>query len=122
MGAEMTMIADLLTSSPGQANAVLDDVSWRWVWTDTSGEALIRIVDQVGPGYWKTKSLAQKKAEIQYLSGGRTGDISQRAIVMILGTCASSAQVRAIDKSVGWPGLDWDLTGGYQDQFDRLKR
>jgi hypothetical protein len=28
----------------------------------------------------------------------------------------------AIDKHVGGPGLDWDLTGSYQDEFDQLKR
>jgi hypothetical protein len=81
----MTMIADLLTSSPKQAAAVLDEVGWHCVWTDTS-------------------------------------DISQRAIVMILKTCGSPEEVRAIDKHVGWPGLDWDLIGSYQDEFDQLKR
>jgi hypothetical protein len=122
VGTEMTMIADLLTSSPEQATAVLDDVGWHWVWTDTSGDALTRIVNVVGPRYWATKPLTLKKAEVRFLSDGRTSDISQRAIVMILKTCSSPEEVRAIDKHVGWPGLDWDLTGSYQDEFDQLKR
>ena len=48
--------------------------------------------------------------------------VTQRAIVMILRTRASSAEVRVIDGFVGWPGHSWDLTGGYQDEFDRLRR
>lgn len=122
VGAEETMIADLLISSPDQATAVLDDVGWHRVWTDTTGDALTRIVKDVGPRYWATKPLALKKAEVRLLSDGWTSAISQQAIVMILKTCSGPEEVRSIDKHVGWPGLEWDLTGSYQDEFDQLRR
>ncbi|WP_448002672.1 hypothetical protein [Agromyces bauzanensis] len=122
-GAEDTMVSDLLVSAtPADATAVLDDVGWRWVWNDLSGDDLRRVVDVAGPAFWARRSFAQKKAEVGFLAGGRTDDISQRAIIVILRTCAGPAEVRAIDASVGWPGLDFDLTGAYQTQFDTLKR
>jgi hypothetical protein len=122
-GTEDTLVSDLLTTAqPADAKAVLDDVGWRWVWDDLSGGDLERVVDRVGPAYWATKSQAQKRAEIAFLASGRTSGISQRAIIMILRTCATSAEVRAIADSFAWPGLDFDLTDGYQDEFDRLKK
>jgi hypothetical protein len=122
-GAEDTMVADLLTSAtPADSSAVLNDVGWRWVWDDLSGNDLQRVVDVAGPAFWATKAFAQKEAEVGFLAGGRTNDISQRTIIMILRTCATPAEVRAIDKSLGWPGLDFDLTGSYQTELDRLKR
>jgi hypothetical protein len=30
--------------------------------------------------------------------------------------------VRGIDNYVGWPGLDFDLTGAHQSAFDALKK
>lgn len=121
-GAEDTMVADLLTSRPADAPAVIDSVGWRWIWDDLGGDDLRRIVDQVGPLYWAGKSLDLKKREVKFLADGRTDDLSQRTIIVILSTCAGPAEVRAADSFVGWPGLDFDLTGAHQSAFDQLKR
>lgn len=121
-GAEDTMVADLLTSATrADSTAVLTYVGWRWVWDDLSGNDLRRVVDVAGQSFWATQPLPRKKAEISFLASGRTSEISQRAIVMILRTC-TPAEVRDIDKALGWPGLDFDLEGSYQTEFDRLKR
>jgi hypothetical protein len=122
IGDEETMVADILTSNLSHAPAVIDSVGWRWIWDDLGGKALQRVVDTVGPVYWARRSLDAKKAEVKYHSGGVTTDVAQRLIIVILRTCAGPKEVRAIDSAVGWPGLDWDLTGVYQDEFDRLKR
>ena len=116
------MIADLLTSKPTDAPAVIESVSWRWIWDDLSGGDLRRVVDHIGPLYWKGKPLDAKKREVKFLAAGPTGDLAQRTIIVILTTCANPAEVRAVDSYVGWPGLDWDLSGPHQSAFDALKR
>jgi hypothetical protein len=121
-GPEDTMVADLLTSKPADAPAVIEAVSWRWIWDDLSGGDLRRVIDGAGPLYWKGKSLDAKKREVKFLADGPTGDLAQRTIIVILSTCANPAEVRAVDSYVGWPGLDWDLSGRHQSDFDALKR
>lgn len=121
VGAEDTMVADLLVSSKTHAPAVVKAVGWRWIWSDLSGGDLEQVVDGVGPAFWGTQSLNAKKREVKYLADGWTSDISQRLIIVILRTCSGPKEVRAVNKHVGWPGLNWDLSGRYQDEFDRLK-
>lgn len=121
IGAEESMVADLLLSNRSQAPAVIDDVGWRWIWTDLSTDELKQVVDTIGPIYWATQSLDAKKHEVKYLAKGWTSDISQRLIIVILRTCSGPKEVRKINDYMGWPGLNWDLTGQYQDAFDELK-
>lgn len=121
IGAEETMVADLLLSNKAHASAVVNEVGWRWIWSDLSGGELEQVVNEIGPIYWSTQSLDTKKREVKYLSSGWTSDLAQRLIIVILRTCSDAREVREIDKYVGWPGLDWDLSGRYQREFDRLK-
>jgi hypothetical protein len=122
LGKEDTMVADLLSTNDGHVPAVVNHVGWRWIWSDLSGKDLERVVDHAGPIYWATQSLDAKKREVKYLADGYTSDVSQRLIIVILRTCSGPGEVRAIDKHVGWPGLNWDLTGKHQKEFDRLKK
>ena len=73
----------------------------------------------MGHAFWKTQSLGAKTMEISWLADGRTSEIQEETIIIILETC-SRAEVPAIEKAVG--GLDWDLDGVEQDKFDAMKR
>jgi hypothetical protein len=58
---------------------------------------------------------------VKFLADGRTGDVAQETIVTILRTC-TPAEVRGVDKEVGGRlGLDFDLAGHWQSEFNRLK-
>ncbi len=121
-GDEDTMVADLLTTNDAHVVPAIKSVGWRWLWDDISGKDWTRIMRHAGPIFWKAQDYAAKKYEVKFLADGPTTDTAQEMIIIILRTC-SPAEVRKIDKEVGgWTGLSFDLSGKWQDEFDRLRK
>jgi hypothetical protein len=118
VGAEDSMIVELLDVDHADGVKIIERFGWHWLWDDIDGEDCRNFINRLGDPFWRTKTLGDKTAEVQWLASGPTTEIQQETIIIILRTC-SPAQVRAIDEAAG--GLDWDLTGVEQDEFDRLK-
>ena len=121
IGEENQMVLDLLTSNDSQVKATVDHVGWRRVWDKLWGDDCKKFIRHCGPIYWKSESFNSKKLEVQYLADGRTNDIAQETIIIILRTCTPD-EVRAIDDQVGgWSGLAFDLTGQWDTEFKQMK-
>jgi hypothetical protein len=100
---------------------VIDAVGWRRCWDKIDGAELGQFIKAAGPAYWSAQSYERKRAEVKFLADGVTTEHAEELIIVILRTC-SGAEVRKMDDEVGGTfGLDYDLDGAEQDEFDRLK-
>ena len=121
LGEENQMVLDLLTTNDSQLRATIDSVGWRRIWKKLWGADCKKFIRHTGPIYWKEESFNSKKLEVKFLADGRTNDIAQETIIIILRTC-SPKEVRAIDDQVGgWAGLAFDLTGQWDTEFKLMK-
>ena len=117
VGSEDAMIVELLDVNHDDGVKMIEKFGWHWIWDDVDGDDCRRFIQRLGDPFWRTQSLAKKTKEVCWLADGPTTEIQEETIIVILRTC-SPADVRAIDKAAG--GLDWDLDGAEQDEFDRL--
>jgi hypothetical protein len=121
IGNEVTMILDLLTSASTQLTPVLDAVGWVRVYGKLWGDDCRRLIRECGPAYWAAAPYERKRAEVKRLADGRTNDIDQEAIVVILRTCTPD-EVRRIDREVGGRlGLSWDLDGRWNRELKAME-
>jgi hypothetical protein len=122
IGDDEKVALDVLTSADGSMKPLIDSVGWRRIWKKLDGENCRKFIRECGPKYWAADSFNGKKAEIKWLADGVTTDTAEETIIIILRTCSGPAEVKAIDDQVGgWSGLSFDLTGKWQDEFDRLR-
>jgi hypothetical protein len=119
LGSEDAMIVDLLDANHADGAKIIEHFGWHWIWTDVDGDDCRNFIRRLGPAFWATQSIAAKKKEVRWLADGVTTDLQEETIVVILRTC-TPPEVREIDKTAG--GLDWDLTGEWQDELDRLRK
>jgi hypothetical protein len=120
-GSEEAGILEVLGAKREDAPALIDSVGWHRLWKAIDGAHCRAFVEQFGPDYWSARSLGDKEAEVKFLADGRTNDLAQETIIVILRTC-SPADVRRIDDEVGGRlGLKWDLTGKWDTEFKRMK-
>jgi hypothetical protein len=118
IGSEDAMIVELLDVNHEDGVKIIQKFGWHWIWEDVDGDDCRDFINKLGPPFWKTQLLPEKIREVQWLASGRTSEIQQETIIIILRTC-SPAEVRIIDEAAG--GLDWDLDGVEQDELDRLR-
>ncbi|MGB7520366.1 MAG: DUF4157 domain-containing protein, partial [Spirulinaceae cyanobacterium] len=120
IGEENQMVLDLLTTNNSQVKETVDHVGWRRIWNKLWGSDCKKFIRHCGPIYWQDESFNSKKLEVKFLADGRTNDIAQETIIIILRTCTPK-QVRAIDDQVGGvTGLAFDLTGKWDTEFKRM--
>ncbi|HEY0410884.1 MAG TPA: hypothetical protein VGE42_11520, partial [Candidatus Dormibacteraeota bacterium] len=85
------------------------------------GDDCRRLIRECGPAYWAASTYERKRAEVKRLADGRTNDIDQEAIVVILRTCTPD-EVRRIDREVGGRlGLSWDLDGHWNRELKAME-
>jgi hypothetical protein len=114
------MLVNLLDAKPSDAPVLIQDIGWRWIWDDLSGNDCRNFVQKFGPSFWAQQSYAAKRAEVKFLADGRTNDLAQETMITILRTC-SGDEVRKIDDEVGgWTGLSFDLVGKWDDEFNAM--
>ena len=117
LGSEDAMIVELLAVNVDDGVKIIKEFGWRWIWDDVDGDDCRNFITKLGPAYWATRDVEAKKREIAWLADGPTSEIEEETIMIILRTC-TRAEVIEIDKAIG---LDWDLDGVEQDEFDRMK-
>ena len=117
LGSEDAMIVELLAANVDDGVKIIKHFGWRWIWDDVDGDDCRDFITKLGPAYWATRDVEAKKREIAWLADGPTSEIEEETIMIILRTC-TRAEVIEIDKAIG---LDWDLDGVEQDEFDRMK-
>lgn len=117
LGSEDAMIVDLLAANVDDGVKIIKHFGWRWIWDDVDGEDCRNFITKLGPAYWATRDVEAKKRECAWLADGPTSEIEEETIMIILRTC-TRAEVIEIDKAIG---LDWDLDGAEQDEFDKMK-
>ena len=121
IGDDVKVVLDVLTTADGSMKETIDSVSWRRVWKKLWGDDCRTFIRACGRTYWSAASYEEKRAEVKWLADGRTNDIAQETIIIILRTC-TSAEVSRLDKEVGgWLGLSFDLTGAWDDEFKKMK-
>ena len=117
LGSEDAMIVDLLAANVDDGVKIIKHFGWRWIWDDVDGDDCRNFITKLGPAYWATRDVEAKKRECAWLADGPTSEIEEETIMIILRTC-TRAEVIEIDKAIG---LDWDLDGVEQDEFDKMK-
>ena len=120
-GDEEAAILEILAAKKEDAPALIAHESWHRLWRTIDGEHCRTFVEAFGADYWRGRSLDEKQQEVKFLADGRTNDLAQETIIVILRTC-SPDQVRAIDSHVGGLlGLGFDLDGPWNRELKRLK-
>ncbi len=117
VGDEDPMIVELLAVNVADGVKIIKQFGWRWIWDDVDGQDCRDFITKLGPAYWATRDVEAKKRECAWLADGPTSEIEEETIMVILRTC-TRAEVIEIDKAIG---LDWDLDGVEQDEFDKMK-
>ena len=121
VGEEELMIVNLLDAKPSDAPELIKQFGWRRLWDKLDGNDCRNFVQKFGSRYWADQSYEAKRAEVKFLADGRTNDLAQETMIIILRTC-SSEEVRKIDSQVGgFMGLSFDLVGKWDDEFKEMK-
>jgi hypothetical protein len=121
LGSEDAMIVELLDANHDDAVKIIEHFGWHWIWEDVDGDDLRDFIRKLGPSFWRAQDIGVKKQEIKWLADGVTTDAQEETMIIILRTCTPS-EVREIDDDVGGlMGLGFDLTGEWDDEFDKLR-
>ncbi|GET36579.1 eCIS core domain-containing protein [Microseira wollei] len=122
MGDEQAMVVELLkTATSEQATQLIGKIGWHKLWKEIDGDTCRKLIQSVGPTYWAAQSYEHKRAEVEFLANGRTNDLAQETIIIILRTCTPE-EVKLMDDEVGGVmGLSFDLDGKWNKEFKTMK-
>jgi hypothetical protein len=122
VGQDEVDILAVLGANPAHAPQLIAGQGWLRMWRAIDGDNCRKFVRTYGPSFWKGRPYDEKKAVVKFLADGRTTDLAQETIIIILRTC-TPAEVRQMDREIGGlTGLSWDLDGQWNNEFKRLKQ